>query len=102
MSDNFLQLNDKKSEVVLFGRHLARTQTVNNPGHLSTNVRPMAKNLEVFFDSDLNLKLHVKKVVLSCCYHLRNIAKVMYFISVTGLEKVIHALFPVTLCFSQK
>ena len=48
------------SEVVVFDPHLARTPIVDI-GHLSTNVKPMALNLDVFFGPDLNLDLHVKK-----------------------------------------
>lgn len=110
MSDYFLQLNDKKSEVVLFGPHLARTQIVGNLGHLFTNVKPTARNLGVFFDLDPNLELHVKKIVKTCLYQLRNIAKINHFISVTELEKVIHAFISSRLdncnslytCLSQK
>ena len=56
MSSHFFQLNDKKSEAVLFSHHLARTQIG----------KPTAKNL-VLFDPDLNLE-HVEKVIHAFIY----------------------------------
>ena len=44
--------------------NLSLSQIVNNLGQLSTKIKPTARHLGVFFDPDLNLKLHVKKVVL--------------------------------------
>lgn len=47
--------------------------------------------LGVTFDSALTLDGHVKSLVRSCFYHLRNISKLSPIVSHTELEIVIHA-----------
>ena len=89
---NFLQLNDSKSEVLVFGPPILRAQIECNLGSLSTNLKPTVKNLGVTFDPDLSFEPHIKKVTQSAFYHLRNISKIKSFLSTPDLSKVIHAL----------
>ena len=48
-------------------------------------------NLGVPFDQQLNFEPHVKKVVQTCFFQLRNIAKIKSLLSLQDLEKLIHA-----------
>ena len=89
---NFLQLNDSKSEVLVFGPPILRAQIESNLGSLTTNLKPTVKNLGVTFDPDLSFEPHIKKVTQSAFYHLRNISKIKSFLSTPDLAKVIHAL----------
>ncbi len=53
----------------------------------------MVRNLGVYFDTNLNFEFHVKKLVQSCFYQLRNISKVRRFLNFNDTEKLIHAFY---------
>ena len=91
MYSNFLQLNESKSEVLVFGPPSARSQIESYLGPLRPNLKPTVKNLGVTFDPDLTLQLHVKKTIQTSFYHLRNIAKIKPFLTPSDLSKVVHA-----------
>ena len=91
MSDNFLQLNPDKTEVLIIGSE-SITETVQQCiGPLAVNVKQASQNLGVLFDRHMNFECHIKKVVQSCFFHLRNIAKIKAILSFQDLEKIIHA-----------
>ena len=48
---------------------------------LALNNRHQARNLGVIFDSDLNFETHIKNIIKTSFYHLRNIAKVQPFLA---------------------
>lgn len=89
MSDNFLQLNHTKMDVIVLSPSAYRTQILANLGELAT----FARNLGLLFELDLCFEPHVKKVVQSCflSFFIRNIAMVRFFISAPDLAKFIHA-----------
>ncbi len=95
MSKNVLQLNDSKSEVLIFTPCVPSSASINNLssslGVLSNNVRKEARNLGVVFDSELSFDVPVTKVVQSCFAQLRQLTKIKSFLSLADLEKVIHA-----------
>ena len=99
MSKNFLQLNTDKTEIILFGPQKSTQILKNNLANLSINVKPIAKSLGVLFDSDLNFGAHIKRVVQTCFYQLRNISKIKPFLSRPNLEKLIHAFITSRLDF---
>ena len=81
MSQNFLQLNPDKTEVLVIGEKADREKL---PAHLKThalNPKHQARNLGVIFDSDLNFETHIKNMIKISFYHLRNIAKVQPFLA---------------------
>ena len=66
MDQNFLQLNNSKSEIVLLGPPNSISRIENSLGPLSNNIQSTARNLSVTFDSDLqNFHHHLNKVVKS-------------------------------------
>ena len=91
MAHNFLQLNETKSEIMLFGPPNAVKILTNNLGNLSSLIKPSVKNLGVIFDPQLNLDRQINAVVKSCFFHLRMIAKIKPVLSRPDLERVIHA-----------
>ena len=99
MAKNFLQLNTDKTEIILFGPQKSTQILKNNLANLSINVKPIAKSLGVLFDSDLNFGAHIKRVVQTCFYQLRNISKIKPFLSRPNLEKLIHAFITSRLDF---
>ena len=91
MSNNFLQLNETKSEILLFGPPNSTQPFIPELGSLSQNVKESARNLGVIFDSALTFNPQVTRVVQTCYFQLRNISRIKSFLSPADLEKVIHA-----------
>ena len=85
MAENFLQLNNTKTE--------------NNPnnishyqqdlGPLSINIKPTARNLGVLFHSKLTFIPHVNKLVQSCFFQLHYVSRIKHMLTPPDLEKVI-------------
>ncbi|KXJ09618.1 putative RNA-directed DNA polymerase from transposon BS [Exaiptasia diaphana] len=49
------------------------------------------RNIGVIFDSEMSLVPHVNNICKTSFYHLRNIARIRKFISVSTAEKLVHA-----------
>ena len=90
MSNNFLQLNDSKTEVILFP---PSSSTTCIPDSLPSTLgfQKEACSLGVLFDSELSFDSQVTKVVQSCFRQLRQLTRIRSFLSSTDLEKVVHA-----------
>jgi len=93
MSDNFLHLNESKTEVIWFG--MLNTKKYFDLGELTPFCKYTMKNLGVQFDSSLKFDKQISSVVKSCFFHLRSIAKVKPFLSPCAFEKIIHAFISV-------
>ena len=91
MPNNFLQLNPDKPDVLIIGSENISDKVKLCIGPLAVNVKQDSKNLGVTFDQHMNFESHVKKVVQSCFFQLRNIAKIKSILSTPDLEKVIRA-----------
>ncbi len=79
MTENFLQVNSTKTEVLVIGSQQMAKQILPSAGPLVDCIKPAAKNLGIWFDSNLNFEQHTTKLVQSCFYHLRNISKIRSF-----------------------
>ena len=62
MAQNVLQLNENKSEVILFGPPDSIKLTTSSLGNLSTLVKPQVKNLGAIFDSAFTFDKQVNAV----------------------------------------
>ena len=91
MACNFLQLNDSKTEIILFGSPSSVANLSNALGPLSPNLHNLVKNLGVQLDGSLNFNKQVSSVVKASFYQLRTIAKLKPILSATDLETVVHA-----------
>ncbi len=91
MSANFLQLNESKTEVLLFGSSASTEVVASKMGPLSGNLHSHVRNLGVTFDSALTFEKQINAVVRSCFYQLKNIAKMKSFLTLRDMESVIHA-----------
>ena len=90
MSNNFLQLNESKTEIILFSLSSSSTRIPDSlPSTFS--IQTEARNLGVIFDSELSFDSQVTKVVQSCFWQLRQLTRIRSFLSSTDLEKVVHA-----------
>lgn len=93
MTRNKLQLNDDKTELILFRKKrsppLLESISVNN------NTIPRSetvKNLGFFFDEYLTMQIHVTKLCQSIHYHLRNINRIRGVLDVEITKLLVHAL----------
>ena len=87
LAQNFLHLNDGKTECIVFGDFV-----MADFGTSFLNVNQTVKNLGVTFDSHLRFDRQISNVVRSSFFQLRLLAKVKLFLSRQDLEKAIHAL----------
>ncbi len=88
MSNNFLQLNNDKTEVILFGPSKTRNSVA---GNLTPYIKSHVKNLVVIFDSELCLEKQISSVIKNRYYQLRIISRLKSSLSFQDLEIVIHA-----------
>ena len=91
MGNNFLKLNENKTEILLIGPAQKRDMILKNLGKLGPLVKPEVTSLGVILDSDLNFKSQINKVTKISFFHLRNIARVRPFLNQKDAEKLVHA-----------
>uniref|UniRef100_A0A3B3H962 Reverse transcriptase domain-containing protein n=1 Tax=Oryzias latipes TaxID=8090 RepID=A0A3B3H962_ORYLA len=89
MAENFLQLNQDKTEVLIIGPEDKREMIL--PHFHNFKPSQCVRNLGVLFDSELNFIPHIKNVVKTGFYHLKNIARVRPFLSLASTEVLMHA-----------
>ena len=94
MSENFLCLNDDKTEVILLGSKAAH-QKLSIP-HINVgndNITPAkdARNIGYIFDHVMNCKKQVSSTCKAAWYHLRNVGRVREFLDKKSTEQLIHA-----------
>ncbi|XP_078126476.1 uncharacterized protein LOC144530683 [Sander vitreus] len=94
MQHNFLKLNSDKTEFLLI--HSKSTLSkINNPtltiDGTIVSLSPQARNLGVIFDSTLSLEPHIRHVIKTSFFHLRNIAKIRPSVTPPAAERLIHA-----------
>ncbi len=81
MSNNFLQLNNDKTEVILSGPSKTRNYVAGNLENLTPYVKYHVKNLGVIFDSELCLEKQISSVVKNSYYQLRIISRLKSLLS---------------------
>lgn len=89
MALNFLNFNDKKTEVMVFGG-TSVTPLVDLCA-LDQYVKPIVKNLGVKIDKDLKFDSQIKAVVKSSFFQLRQLSKIKPILQRQHFEAVIHA-----------
>ena len=89
MAENFLQLNQDKTEVLVIGPEGKREKLL--PKLQDFKPSQSVKNLGVIFDSELTFIPHIKNITKIGFYHLKNIARVRPFLSQANTEVLMHA-----------
>ena len=91
MSENFLKLNEDKTEVLIIGSNEQRELVRSRLGNLGKECNTSVKSLGVIIDNDLNFKTHINHVTKIAFFHLRNIARIRDFLSLNDAKTLIHA-----------
>ncbi len=86
LTNNFLQLNEDKSEFIMFGNKMPGNDLIESYGLLSNN--SYVKNLGVFFDSEIRFDRQVNSVVKTSLFLLRKLSKLKSILSYKDLEIV--------------
>ena len=92
MALHFLQLNYKKTEILVIDPQQISEQILSSTGNLSKLIKPVARSLGVLFDSNLCFEQHITKIVQSCFYQLCNIAKIRYILNLSDAETLLHSI----------
>ena len=99
MAENFLQVNQDQTEVLIIGPEAQREKVD------AVTLKPcqQEKKLRVLFDSNLSFEAHIRNMIKPGCYHLNKISRVRLFLSQTNTETLMllfpAQLIPVTLHF---
>uniref|UniRef100_A0A8C6NT09 Reverse transcriptase domain-containing protein n=1 Tax=Nothobranchius furzeri TaxID=105023 RepID=A0A8C6NT09_NOTFU len=91
LADNFLHLNDSKTEVIVFSPDNVRATQQPDLHYLPPNVTSAISNLGIKIDPVLKMDAQLNSTVRSCFYHLRRISKLKPILSFLLLQSVIHA-----------
>ena len=62
MTQNFLQLNQDKIEILVIGAKTERERLSDHLKLFTLNTKEQVKNLSVIIESDLNFKCHLKNM----------------------------------------
>lgn len=88
LAQNFLILNEDKTEIVVFGPTLSAESSVLGP--LSTYVHDAVRNLGVIFDNSFKMDKQINSVIKACFYQIRILSKVKAYIPPCDFERVVH------------
>ena len=91
MSENFLKLNEDKTEVLIIGSTAQRESIISRLGNLARESNTSVKNLGVTIDAELNFNTHINNVTKIAFFHLRNIARIRAYLTLDDAKTLIHA-----------
>ena len=97
LSDNFLKLNDSKSEIILIGTpHYVslckNTATSINLGNTNIAFSSTVKNLGVLIDESLTFVPHIKNCRKTSFFKLKNLRHIRNYFNRSSFESIINAL----------
>ena len=94
MNDNFLKLNDAKTEFIMFGtpNDLKRvSEWTVSVGTEEVFPSTTVRNIGAMMDSALNMESHISNVRKSCYLQIRNLSKIRNYLSEEAAKSLTHA-----------
>ena len=94
MRNNFLKLNEEKTEVVIINapRRSNANLTSIQVGPEEVQISASARNIGVLFDSSLSHHDHISNITRKCFYHLHKLWKIRKYLSKESSETLVHSL----------
>ena len=96
MSQNKLELNADKTEVVVLGTPKQRAKIyvpyISVNGEIAKILNITIGNLGSVFDPSMNMAAHVTKAVTSANYHLRNIGRIRRYLTAESIKSAVISL----------
>ena len=94
MTENYLYLNDGKTEFLILGGK-ADLEKVNinhvTVGNSKIEANNTARNIGAHFDSNMDMTPLVNRVIRAYYHQIRLIAKIRKYLSIDSASKLIHA-----------
>ena len=90
-AENFLQLNQGKTEVLVLGPEAQREKLLPKLQSMSFNPSAQVKDMGVLLDSELTFIPHIKNITKIGFYHLKNIARIRPILPRVNTETLMHA-----------
>ena len=94
MATNWLQLNDSKTEFIIFGskQNLSMLQEISlTIGESKIFPSDCVRNIGAHLDKELSLDKHLTSICKSAWYHLYQISKIRRYLTTDQTKSVIHA-----------
>ena len=94
MANQFLCLNDNKTEVILIGsEHLLKNVESQNLviGDESITPSPKARNIGAMFDETLSMQNHIAQMSKGAWYHLRQIGEIRPYLDTNSAKTLMHS-----------
>ncbi|KAK6167714.1 hypothetical protein SNE40_021678 [Patella caerulea] len=95
MSNNFLKLNDDKTEYLIIGSNTNLNKLSDTPVQVGQNyITPSksARNIGVIFDCQMSMESHINSICKTGYFNLRNISKIKKYISTDAMKTLINSL----------
>ena len=95
MTENFLQLNTDKTEMIIFGTRQmllkVRNSNFNVAGEI-IDVASCVKNLGVFLNNNLSMNDHINEICKKSFHEIRNISAIRKYLTLDACKTIVHAL----------
>ena len=97
LANNFLKLNDSKSEFLILrlsrqSAHLSKVPAPLAIGRCQVSPVVSARNIGVIFDETMSMDKQIRQVCNSTFYQLHNIRSIRKFLDRDALQTLVHAL----------
>jgi hypothetical protein len=93
MYQNFLKLNDDKTEFIIFSRknNLTEEPTQIKMGNFTVSSVDKVKNLGVIFDRQLCMDNQITNIRKQCFYQIKNIAHIRRYLTLPAVKTLVQA-----------
>ena len=93
MEQNFLKLNDNKTEFIIFTGHQKLEHSCSLViGETTITPKESVRNLSVYVDIKMNMSEHIKGVSKTCYMHLRNISKIRKLVNTVTAHTMVRCM----------
>ena len=95
MQDNYLKLNQDKTEIVFIGRKNQLNRLNINDISISNNAIPIssaARDLGLHIDEQLSFAPHINHISKACFYNIHIIWKIRKYLDISSTKIIVHSL----------